>query len=88
MGSWAAHRQLRRYRTGSGAHGGAHLHHRRRALRITALDLPGQILQALELGIISAAEASVLRDYAAKVMNIINVDDFAPHELGVGAGAM
>jgi acyl-CoA dehydrogenase len=53
--------------------------------RITALDLPGQILQALQLGIISEAEASLLRDYDAKVMNIVNVDDFAPHELGVGA---
>jgi acyl-CoA dehydrogenase len=53
--------------------------------RITALDLPGQILQALQLGIISEAEAALLRDYDAKVMNIINVDDFAPHELGVGA---
>ena len=53
--------------------------------RITALDLPGQILQALQLGIISEAEASLLVDYDAKVMNIINVDDFAPHELGVGA---
>ncbi len=55
--------------------------------RITALDLPGQIVQALKLGIISEAEASLLRDYDAKVMNIINVDDFAPHELGVGAEA-
>src|SRR5271170_3791772 len=55
--------------------------------RITALDLPGQILQALKLGIISEAEASLLRDYDAKVMNIINVDDFAPHELGVSADA-
>jgi len=52
--------------------------------RITALDLPGQILQALELGIIGEAEASLLRDYDAKVMNIINVDDFAPHELAAG----
>jgi acyl-CoA dehydrogenase len=55
--------------------------------RITALDLPGQIAQALALGIISAAEAEVLRSYDAKVQDIINVDDFAPHELGVGAGA-
>ncbi len=53
--------------------------------RITALDLPGQICEALKLGIISEAEASLLRDYDAQVMNIINVDDFAPHELGVGA---
>jgi acyl-CoA dehydrogenase len=53
--------------------------------RITALDLPGQIREALKLGIISDAEATQLKDYDAKVMNIINVDDFAPHELGVGA---
>jgi acyl-CoA dehydrogenase len=55
--------------------------------RITALELPGQISQALELGVINAAEAEVLRAYDAKVMKIINVDDFAPHELGVGADA-
>jgi acyl-CoA dehydrogenase len=55
--------------------------------RVTALDLPGQILEALSLGIISAAEADVLRSYDAKVLDIINVDDFAPHELGIGAGA-
>jgi acyl-CoA dehydrogenase len=53
--------------------------------RISALDLPGQIRQALALGVISEAEASLLVDYDAKVMDIINVDDFAPHELGVGA---
>jgi acyl-CoA dehydrogenase len=53
--------------------------------RITALDLPGQIREAQKLGIISDAEAAQLVDYDAKVMNIINVDDFAPHELGVGA---
>jgi acyl-CoA dehydrogenase len=55
--------------------------------RVTALDLPGQISQAQGLGIISEAEATVLRDYDAKVMDIINVDDFAPHELGIGADA-
>jgi acyl-CoA dehydrogenase len=55
--------------------------------RVTALDLPGQVSQALNLGIISEAEATVLRDYDAKVMDIINVDDFAPHELGIGADA-
>jgi acyl-CoA dehydrogenase len=55
--------------------------------RITALDLPGQILQASQLGIIGEAEASLLRTYDAKVMNIINVDDFAPHELGVSAAS-
>jgi acyl-CoA dehydrogenase len=54
---------------------------------ITSLDLPGQIDQALESGLISAAEAAVLRDYDAKVLEIISVDDFAPQELGVGAAA-
>jgi acyl-CoA dehydrogenase len=55
--------------------------------RVTALDLPGQIAQAQNLGIISEAEAGVLRSYDAKVLDIINVDDFAPHELAMGAGA-
>jgi len=55
--------------------------------RVTALDLPGQIAQSLSLGIISDSEAALLRDYDAKVQDIINVDDFAPQELGVGADA-
>ena len=55
--------------------------------RVTALDLPGQIDQALALGIINAGEAQILRDYDARVLKIINVDDFAPQELGVGADA-
>ena len=54
--------------------------------RVTALDLPGQISQALGLGIISETEAEELRTYDAKVMDLINVDDFAPHELEAGAG--
>jgi acyl-CoA dehydrogenase len=54
--------------------------------RVTALDLPGQITQALGVGILSEAEAAVLRDYDAKVSTLINVDDFAPHELCGGAG--
>src|SRR6202163_736439 len=49
--------------------------------RIGALDPPGQIREALALGIISESEAAALYDYDAKVMDIINVDDFAPHEL-------
>jgi len=53
--------------------------------RITALDLPGQIQQGLELGILSETEAAMLRDYDRKVMHLINVDDFEPHELGVQA---
>jgi acyl-CoA dehydrogenase len=55
--------------------------------RVTALDLPGQIAQSLSLGIISDSEAALLRDYDAKVQDLIGVDDFAPHELGVGADA-
>jgi acyl-CoA dehydrogenase len=55
--------------------------------RITALDFPGQIAQGLALGIVNDAEAEVLRRYDAQVLDIINVDDFAPHELGAGADA-
>ena len=49
--------------------------------RITALDVPGQIEQALAAGLINATEAATLRDYDRKVMEIINVDDFATEEL-------
>jgi acyl-CoA dehydrogenase len=48
---------------------------------ITALDLPGQIEQALASGLINADEASLLREFDRKVMDIINVDDFASEEL-------
>ena len=48
---------------------------------ITALDLPGQIDQGLELGIITSAEAAALRDYDGQVMDIINVDEFSSDEL-------
>ena len=53
--------------------------------KVTALDLPGQITQALAAGIISETEAASLREYDRKVMDIVNVDDFAPNELGVQA---
>ena len=49
--------------------------------RITALDLPGQIQQALTEGILSETEAATLRDYDRRVMEIVHVDDFAPEEL-------
>jgi acyl-CoA dehydrogenase len=55
--------------------------------RVTALDLPGQITQAQAQGIISEEEATALRDYDRKVMSLLRVDDFAPHELGVQARA-
>jgi len=55
--------------------------------RITALDFPGQVSQALQLGILSEAESALLRDYDSKVMDIIDVDDFDPAELPAGTGA-
>jgi acyl-CoA dehydrogenase len=54
--------------------------------RVTALDLPGRISQALQLGILNEAEAAVLRDYDAKVSDLLHVDDFAPHELAAAGG--
>ena len=53
--------------------------------KVTALDLPGQITRVARRGIITETEAALLRDYDRKVMDLINVDDFAPHELGVAA---
>jgi len=53
--------------------------------RITALDLPGQVAQAASLGIISEAESKALLDYDARVLKIINVDDFDSRDLGIGA---
>jgi acyl-CoA dehydrogenase len=53
--------------------------------KVTALDLPGRIQQALATGILSETEAAALRDYDRKVMDIINVDDFEPAELGAQA---
>jgi acyl-CoA dehydrogenase len=50
--------------------------------RISALDLPGQIDEGEREGLLSAEEAAWLRAYDRKVMELINVDDFAPHELG------
>jgi acyl-CoA dehydrogenase len=55
--------------------------------QVTALDLPGQIQQALAAGIISETEAAALREFDRKVMDLINVDDFAPHELGMAVQA-
>jgi acyl-CoA dehydrogenase len=52
--------------------------------RVTALDLPGQIEQALAIGLLNPAEAQQLRDYDRKVMDIIHVDDFATEDLVAG----
>ena len=49
--------------------------------KVTALDLPGQVREALAVGIITDAEAAQLREYDRKVMDIVHVDDFDPHEL-------
>jgi acyl-CoA dehydrogenase len=53
--------------------------------RVTALDLPGRIQQALAIGLISETEAAALRDYDRKVMDLIHVDDFEPQALGTQA---
>jgi acyl-CoA dehydrogenase len=53
--------------------------------KVTALDLPGRIQQALAAGLISETEAAALRDYDRKVMDLINVDDFDSVELGTQA---
>ncbi len=53
--------------------------------RVTSIDLPGQIQQALAAGILTETEAAMLREYDRKVMDLINVDDFAAHELAAGA---
>lgn len=50
--------------------------------RVTALDLPGQIAQALAAGIVTETEAALLREYDRKVMDLVHVDDFEQHELG------
>jgi acyl-CoA dehydrogenase len=52
--------------------------------KITALDLPGQIQQAVAAGILSETEAAFLRDYDRRVMEIIHVDDFTTEELAAG----
>lgn len=53
--------------------------------KVTALDLPGQIGQAHACGIVSETEAAALREYDRKIMDLINVDDFASEELGTQA---
>jgi acyl-CoA dehydrogenase len=52
--------------------------------RVRALDLPGQIAEGRQVGILTAEEADLLLDYDVKIMRIINVDDFAPEELPAG----
>jgi acyl-CoA dehydrogenase len=55
--------------------------------RIHALDPRAQIEEAVSIGLLSEAEAGLLLRYDTLVMSLVNVDDFAPHELGTtGAG--
>lgn len=49
--------------------------------RITALDLPGQIEESVQIGLLTAEEAATLRDYDQRVMHIVNVDDFESADL-------
>ncbi|HEU5468498.1 MAG TPA: acyl-CoA dehydrogenase [Steroidobacteraceae bacterium] len=51
---------------------------------VKALDLPGQIREALAAGLITESEAAQLREYDRKVMEIIHVDDFESQELAAG----
>jgi acyl-CoA dehydrogenase len=52
--------------------------------RILALDVPGQIREGRQLGILTEEEAELLLDYDRRIMHIINVDDFAAAELPAG----
>jgi acyl-CoA dehydrogenase len=53
--------------------------------RVTALDLPGRISQSVAVGILTEAEGARLAEFDRKVMHIVRVDDFAPHELIPGS---
>jgi acyl-CoA dehydrogenase len=53
--------------------------------RVTALDLPGRIVQAVAAGLLTTAEGEQLSEFDRKVMQILRVDDFAPHELIPGS---
>jgi acyl-CoA dehydrogenase len=55
-----------------------------KAGRIRALDMPGRIAEGLALNILTEEQAAMLLDYDRKIMQIINVDDFAPSELPAG----
>jgi len=53
--------------------------------RVKALDLPGRISQSVAVGILTEAEGARLAEFDRKVMHIVRVDDFAPHELIPGS---
>jgi acyl-CoA dehydrogenase len=52
--------------------------------RVTALDMPGQIQQAVAAGILTETDAAMLRDYDRRVMELIHVDDFTTEEMAAG----
>ena len=53
-----------------------------KAGRLKALELADQIEEARALGILSETEANLLAEFDRRVMQIVHVDDFEPHELG------
>jgi acyl-CoA dehydrogenase len=53
----------------------------KRAGQISADDTPGQIQAAETAGILTQEEARQLREFDAKVLALIGVDDFAPEDL-------
>jgi acyl-CoA dehydrogenase len=53
----------------------------RRAGDIKADDTPGQIDEAEQKGIVTAAEAAAIRAFDRKVLELTGVDDFAPEDL-------
>jgi acyl-CoA dehydrogenase len=55
--------------------------------RVTALDLPGRIAQSVAVGILTEAEGARLLEFDRKVMLLVRVDDFAPHELIPGSAS-
>jgi acyl-CoA dehydrogenase len=55
--------------------------------RVTALELPAQVQQALAAGIITETEAAQLRDYDRKVMELVHVDDFDSQQIGTRTAA-
>ena len=55
--------------------------------RIRAVDPRAQFDEAVTIGLLTDTEAALLRRYDELVMSIVNVDDFAPTELGTHAGA-
>ncbi len=59
----------------------------RRARLIRAGDVPGQIGEAEAAGLITAEEATLLRDFDREVMALIGVDEFDRSELGRGLSA-